>query len=78
MPTAQLEMQPLVISSYFLLFGNESGLPIDVEFDLQRNVQKMPTSTSNFIENLKRIIKYAHKKANQVAHKQQEGHKGLY
>ena len=65
-------------SPYYLLFGREPRLPIDVEFGLKRGNQQVPPSKSNYVTQLRRRLRFAHKKAKQVAGKQQARHKGLY
>ena len=63
---------------YYLLFGREPRLPVDVEFGLQRGSQRGPLGESNYVSQLRRQLKFAHNKANLVASKQQARHKGLY
>ena len=65
-------------SSYYLLFGREPRLPIDVEFGLTRGNQQVLPNRSNYVTQLRRRLRFAHKKAKQVAGRQQARHKGLY
>ena len=48
--------------SYYLLFGREPRPPVDVEFGLQRGSQKGPPEESNCVSQLKRRLRFAHKK----------------
>ena len=65
-------------SPYYLLFGRKPRLPIDVEFGLKRGNQQVPPSKSTYVTQLRRRLRSAHKKAKQVASRQQARHKGLY
>ena len=49
-------------SPYFLLFRRETRLPVDVEFGLQREGQNGSPGESNYISQLGRRLKFAHKK----------------
>ena len=63
---------------YYLLFDRDPRLPIDVEFGLKRENQQVSPSRSNYITQLRRRLRFAHKKAKKVAGRQQARHKGLY
>ena len=65
-------------SPYYLLFGRDPRLPIDVQFGLKRGNQLVPPSRSNYVTQLRRRLRFAHNKAKQVAGRQQARIKGLY
>ena len=65
-------------SPYYLLFGREPRLPIDVEFGLKVGNQQVPPSRSTYVTQLRRRLRFALNKAKQVACRQQARQKGLY
>ena len=65
-------------SPYFLLFGREPRFPVDVEFGLQRGGQRGSPGESNYISQLRRRLKFPHKKAKHMAQRQQARHRELY
>ena len=67
MSAIALKIQPLAIAP----------IPIDVEFELKRGNQQASPSRSTYIMQLRRRLRFANKKAKQVASRQQARHKGL-
>ena len=65
-------------SPYFLLFGKEPRLPVDVEFGLQRGGQRGSPGESSYISQLRRRLNFVHRKARHMAQRQQARHRGLY
>ena len=65
-------------SPYSLLFGWKPMLPVDVEFGLQRGGQKGSPGESNYVSQLRRRLKFAHRKVKHMAQKQQAKHWELY
>ena len=65
-------------SPYFLLFGREPRLPVEVEFGLQRGGQKGSPGESNYISQLRRRLRFAHRKAKHMVQRQQARYRELY
>ena len=63
---------------YYLLFGREPRLPVDVEFGLLRGSQKGSLGESNYVSQLKMRLKFAQNKAKQMAKRHQAKHRELH
>ena len=65
-------------SPYYLLFGREPRLSVDVEFGLQRGSQKGSPEESNYVSQLKGRLRFAQNKAMHMAKRQQAKHRELH
>ena len=65
-------------SPYYLLFGREPRIPVDIGFGLQRGSQNGSLGESSYVSQLKRRLRFAHSKAKQMAKGQQAKHRELY
>ncbi|XP_061189017.1 adenylate cyclase, terminal-differentiation specific-like [Saccostrea echinata] len=63
------------VSPYFLMFGREPKLPIDIEFGLKKEEKK---SVSKYISNLKENMKAAYELVSKITKKSQERQKESY
>ena len=64
-------------SSYFLMYGGQPHLPIDVTLGLAPNSVTVPTSTK-YVQKLRECIRWAHRKADQFQQKETWYHKQNY
>ena len=64
-------------SPYYLMFGREPNLPIDIEFGV-RTPDLVATSTKNYVEKLRRRLAWAFKKAQEVNEKERKRNKRNY
>ena len=64
-------------SPYFLMYGRQPKLPIDITLGLAPNSVAMPTSTK-YVQKIRECIKWAHRKANLFHQKEAWYHKHNY
>ena len=64
-------------SPYYLMFGREPNLPIDIEFGV-RTPDLIATSTQNYVEKLEKRLAWAFKKAQEVNEKEKKRNKRNY
>ena len=64
-------------SPYYLMFGREPNLPIDIEFGV-RTPDLIATSTQNYVEKLEKRLAWAFKKAQQVNEQEKKRNKRNY
>ena len=67
-----------LVKFWYMLPKVTPRLPVDVEFGLQRGSQKGSPGESNYVSQLKRRFRFAHKKAKHMAKRQQARHRELY
>ena len=65
-------------SPYFLMYGRQPRLPIDVKFGLFRNLSSSTFSKSKYIDRLKKRLDFAYQKANAAQQKDSARHKLRY
>ena len=64
-------------SPYYLMFGREPNLPIDIVFGV-RTPDLVVTSTKNYVEKLQKRLAWAFKKAQEVSQKEKKRNKRNY
>ena len=64
-------------SLYYLMFGKEPNLPIDIEFGV-RTPDLIATTTQNYVEKLEKRLAWAFKKAQQVNEQEKKRNKRNY
>ena len=72
-----MESTATKFSPYYLMFGREPNLPIDIEFGVT-TPDLVATSTSSYVEKLQKRLASAYKRAQEVNQKEKKRNKRNY